>query len=257
MNLVETKGILLFSKDHKEKDKLVKIFTESAGKQMFYVKGAHRKNNPLAPALLSYTEATYMGTIKTEGLSFLNNAKDIHPFRTIQSDIFIAGYATYLLNLADSAIDDRVYDPHLYQFLHEALQLMDQENDAEIITNIFEIQILHRFGITPNWTHCAICGKADGRFDYSSKYSGILCEQHWGMDERRYHADSRAIHFIRLFSQISYEQIASIKLKPETKAAIRRVIDLLYDEYVGIHLKSKKFIDQMGQWQDVLKPKNQ
>ncbi len=43
MNLVETKGILLFSKDHKEKDKLVKIFTESAGKQMFYVEGAHRK----------------------------------------------------------------------------------------------------------------------------------------------------------------------------------------------------------------------
>ena len=79
---------------------------------------------------------------------------------------------------------------------------MDQENDAEIITNIFEIQILHRFGITPNWTHCAICGKTDGRFDYSSKYSGILCEQHWGIDERRYHADSRAIHFIRLFSQI-------------------------------------------------------
>ena len=64
MNLVETKGILLFTRDHKEKDKLVKIFTESAGKQMFYVKGAHRKNNPLTPALLSYTEATYIGNVR-------------------------------------------------------------------------------------------------------------------------------------------------------------------------------------------------
>ena len=60
-----------------------------------------------------------------------------------------------------------------------------------------------------------------------------------------------------MFTQISYEQIASIKLKPETKQAIRQVIDLLYDEYVGLHLKSKKFIDQMGQWQDILKPKDQ
>ena len=60
-----------------------------------------------------------------------------------------------------------------------------------------------------------------------------------------------------MFAQISYEQIASIKLKPETKQAIRQVIDLLYDEYVGLHLKSKKFIDQMGQWQDILKPKDQ
>ena len=66
------------------------------------------------------------------------------------------------------------------------------------------------------------------------------------MDERRYHADSRAIHFIRLFSQISYEQIASIKLKLETKAAIRRVIDLLYDEYVGIHLKVRSLSIRWG-----------
>ncbi|MCZ1300290.1 DNA repair protein RecO, partial [Enterococcus faecium] len=30
-------------------------------------------------------------------------------------------------------------------------------------------------------------------------------------------------------------------------------IDQLYDEYVGIHLKSKKFIDQMKSWAHVLK----
>lgn len=257
MNLAETKGILLFSRDHKEKDKLVKIFTESAGKQMFYVKGAHRKNNPLAPALISYTEAVYIGTIRGEGLSFLNNAKDIHPFRNIQADIFIAGYASYLLSLADVAIEDRVYDPHLYQFLHEALTLLDQGNDPEIITNIFEIQLLQRFGVSPNWHHCAVCGKTEGRFDYSSKYNGVLCEQHWSHDDRRYHADPKAIHFARLFAQISYDQIASIQLKAGTKQEIRIFLDALYDEYVGIHLKSKKFIDQMGAWQDVLKPKDQ
>ncbi len=45
------------------------------------------------------------------------------------------------------------------------------------------------------------------------------------------------------------------QIKARNESRDRRVIDLLYDEYVGIHLKSKKFIDQMGQWQDVLKPK--
>ncbi len=42
----ETKGIILFSRDYKEKDKLIKIFTESAGKVMFFAKGIHRANNP-------------------------------------------------------------------------------------------------------------------------------------------------------------------------------------------------------------------
>ncbi len=53
---------------------------------------------------------------------------------------------------------------------------------------------------------------------------------------------------VRMFSAISYDKISGIHLKEETKQAIRELIDQLYDEYVGIHLKSKKFIDQMKSW---------
>ena len=44
----ETKGIILFSRDYKEKDKLIKIFTESAGKVMFFCKGNSSCEQPLA-----------------------------------------------------------------------------------------------------------------------------------------------------------------------------------------------------------------
>ncbi|MEI5995521.1 DNA repair protein RecO [Candidatus Enterococcus mansonii] len=253
MTLGETKGIILFTKDYKEKDKLVKIFTESFGKLMFFVKGAHRKNNPISPAILPFTEATYIGDFREDGLSFLNGSKEISSFRVIQEDIFVNAYATYILNLVDVAIEDRTYDPNLYSFVQQALRLLNENKDAEIITNIFEIQLLSRFGITPEWRHCAVCEENQGKFDYSSKYSGVLCEQHWHLDEHRYHADPRAIHFIRLFSIISYDKVQEINLKPETKTTIRQTIDELYDEYVGIHLKSKKFIDQMKSWEDTLK----
>ncbi len=79
------------------------------------------------------------------------------------------------------------------------LQRMDQGDDAEIITNIFEVQILQRFGIAPIWTHCVVCGETKGKFDYSSKYGGVICERHWSMDDHRYHADPRAVYFVRMF----------------------------------------------------------
>lgn len=255
--LAESKGIILSSRNYKEKDKLVKIFTESAGKMMFYVKGIHRQNQPIAPALLPFTEAIYIGHFHNEGLSFVNSVKDVHSFRKIQEDIFLSGYGSYLLNLVDAAIEDRQYDPNLFQFTHQALQRMDQGDDPEIITNIFEIQLLQRFGISPVWTHCAVCGKTQGKFDYSSKYGGVLCENHWELDHYRYHADPRAVHFVRLFSAISYDRISGIDLKEETKQKIRQLIDLLYEEYVGIHLKSKKFIDQMKSWEHIMKPTNE
>ena len=206
-HIAESKGIVLFTKDYKEKDKLVKIFTESAGKLMFFVKGAHRKNNPLTPAIMPYTQAIYLGKFNQEGLSFLNAAKDIQPFLKIQQDIFPAAYATYLLALTDAAIEDRVYDPNLFTFLQQALNLLDEGKDFEIVTNIFEIQILQRFGGLFDWQHCALCGESHGKYVYSSKYHGILCEKHQYLDARHYPTDYKMIQLVRIFSQIRYEQI--------------------------------------------------
>lgn len=251
-NTHETKGIILFSKKHREKDRLVKIFTEKQGKMMFFARNVMKKNNPLTGAIQPFTEAVFVGKINEEGLSFLNAAKEVTSFRHIQADIFVNAYATYLLNLVDVAIEDHVYDPALYGFTRNVLTLMDEGHDPEILTNIFEIQLLQRFGVEFEWTACRVCGETQGKFDFSSAFLGVLCEKDFHRDERRYHASPRAIHFIRLFSQISLEQIHSISLSEEIKKEIRETIDMLYEEYVGIFLKSKKFIDDMSKWQNVL-----
>lgn len=249
----ESKGLVLFARNHREKDKLVKIFTEKYGKMMFFVRNANRRNNSLTPAIMPFTEAVYVGDFREEGLSFLNDCKEVSNFQQIQQDIFISAYGTYILNLVDVAIEDQVYDPSLYGFTRQALTYLNEGLDPEIITNIFELQLLTRFGFAFNWDKCGVCGETQGKFDFSSGYSGILCEKHWHLDNHRYHADPRAIHFMRLFAKISLEQINTIELKSDTKLAIRQTIDLLYEEFVGVHLKSKKFIDQMKEWENTLK----
>ena len=250
----ETKGMILFTKDHREKDKLVKIFTEKHGKIMFFVRGARGRNSSVAPAILPFTEATYIADINSDGLSFLKDYKELENFKLIQQDIFVSAYATYILNLVDVAIEDQTYDPALYGFTKQALMYLNKGLDAEIITNIFELQLLSRFGYDFEWKACSVCGETHGRFDFSSQYSGVLCERHWEMDRRRYHADPKAIHFMRLFASITLDQIESITLKEDTKLAIRQTVDLLYDEFTGVRLKSKKFIDEMKSWEGMLKP---
>ncbi|MGO3732913.1 MAG: DNA repair protein RecO [Vagococcus sp.] len=249
----EVEGIVLMVKNYREKDKLVKLFTDSGGKKMFFVKHANRKNNPLTAGIQPFTRAIYITDMKDEGLSFLNGTKDIYPYQHIQTDIFVSAYATYIINLVDAAIEDHVYDPALFGFLKQALELLNEGYDAEIICNIFEVQLLHRFGISIDWHHCAICGETTGKFDFSSANHGVLCERHWSKDERRSHFDPSAIHFIRLFSNVRYTQINDIRISDTRKHQIRYVIDQLYDEFVGIHLKSKKFIDDMKTWEDMLK----
>lgn len=250
----ETEGIVLFQRAHREKDKLVKIFTESYGKRMFFARRAALSNNAISSAIMPYTRATYYVSIQDEGLSFLNATKNVEHFREIQDDIFISAYATYILNLVDLAIEDGVYDPFLYQFTYHALNLLNEKKDPEIIRSIFEIQVMERFGVKPQLSQCVICGETKSKFDYSAQYNGVLCEKHWDKDIHRYHADPRAIFFIQKFSVISMEKLETLSLNSEIKIQIRRVIDQLYDEYIGIHPKSKKFIEDMVSWESMIQP---
>ena len=48
----------------------------------------------------------------------------------------------------------------------------------------------------------------------------VSFERHWSMDDHRYHADPRAVYFVRMFSAISYDKISGIHLKEETKQAL-------------------------------------
>ncbi|MGC3558364.1 DNA repair protein RecO, partial [Enterococcus faecalis] len=77
----------------------------------------------------------------------LNSSKEVQAFRNIHQVIFINAYGTYILNLVDAAIEDQHYDPNLFQFTLMALSALNEQKDPEIITNIFDIQLLERFGV--------------------------------------------------------------------------------------------------------------
>jgi len=253
-NLAESYGIVLSKRIYKERDYLVKIFLEDYGKMMFYVRGSKNPNFPLRNVIQPFTQAVFIVDIRKEGLSFIRDAKQLEPNKSLQLDIFKNAYATYICGLIDASFQDKVPSPPLFNQLSTGLLKIDQDYDSEVITNVFEIKLLHNFGVMPEFQQCVICGKTKGVFDYSSKFHGILCQEHFYEDERRLHAAPRAIYLIRQFSIVNLDQLGSISVKEETKAEIRYVIDTIYDELVGVRLKSKSFIEQMDKWKNLLSP---
>lgn len=256
-HLEEVQAFVLSVRKHRERDYLVKLFTDKYGQLMFFVRGTKNPNHKLKHAIQPFVHGTYIADIRKEGLCFLRDAKDISSFTNIQFDIFKNACATYICGLADASLEDRTPDPRLFEEILLGLELMNEGTDEEIILNLFEVRFLQYFGVMPEFRGCVICGKTEGIFDYSSKYHGLLCPEHFHEDERRLHAHPHAIHFIRLFSRIPLERIGQVNVKKETKQNIRYVIDVLYDELVGLKLKSKRFIDNMSSWENMLRKKEE
>lgn len=251
--LEEVEGLVLSVRKHRERDYLVKLFTDRYGKLMFFVRGTKNPNFKLRSAIQPFARASFIADIRSEGLSFIRDAKNVQSYTSVQTDIFKTAYATYIAQLTDAALEDRKADPQLFDQLLTGMDRLEEDFDPEIIMNIFEVRFLRYFGVMPELRGCVFCGLTEGPFDYSSRHHGLLCPKHFHEDERRLHASPKAIHFIRLFSVVSFDKINTISLKQDTKTEIQRVIDILYDELVGLNLKSKRFIKKMHQWENLLK----
>jgi len=252
MEVKESAGIVLYNRNYREDDKLVKIFTETAGKRMFFVK--HAGKSKLASVIQPLTYAEFIIKLNDSGLSYIEDYNAVQSYKEINKDLFKLSYASYVIALADAAISDNQPDPHLFVFLKKTLDLMEEGLDYEIVTNIFEIQILDRFGIHLNFHECAFCHRVGLPFDFSHQYSGVLCPNHLAEDERRNHLDPNVIYLLDQFQNIQFDDLKSISLKADMKQKLRLFIDELYDDYVGIHLKSKKFIDDLTTWGNIMKP---
>lgn len=247
-HVVDFHGILLFRRDYAERDFLIKFLTQEYGKKMFLVRGAKKKGFKMVADILPFTEGSYVGDIADEGLSYIRTARETHQFQEIGNDIFKNAYATYIMSLVDTAFIDGQPLPDWYQRVHRALQLIDDGQNAAIVTNIVEIQLMPAFGVAPQLQGCAICGRNDLPFDYSESYGGLLCQQHWSLDPRRLHLSQRTIYYLRQFSVIDLNRINQINVKPSTEKALRQLMDEIYASQIGVHPRSKRFLDQMQSW---------
>ncbi|WP_024782109.1 DNA repair protein RecO [Streptococcus mutans] len=251
MQTKETRGLVLYNRPFREDDKLVKIFTETSGKHMFFVR--HATNSKLSSVIQPLILANFILKINNHGLSYIKDYKGVSLFKEINADIYKLAYATYLVSLADAAISDAVYDAPLFAFLIKTLELMDEGLDYEILTNIFEIQILDRFGVQLNFHDCVFCHRVGLAFDFSHRYSGLLCPEHYEKDLYRSHLDPNVPYLLNQFQTLHFDSLKTISVKPDMKQKLRKFIDEVYEDYIGLRLKSKKFIDDLDHWGQVMK----
>ncbi|MCU9534189.1 DNA repair protein RecO [Streptococcus sp. CSL10205-OR2] len=251
METKETKGLVLYNKDFREDDKLVKIFTESDGKRMFFVKRARKSK--VTPVIQPLTMANFILKINETGLSYIEDYKEVEVFKQINTDIFKLAYASYIVALADSAISDATPDPALFAFLSKTLKLINKGLDYDILTNIFEIQLLDHFGVSLNFNECLFCHRKNLPFDFSHRFSGLICPEHYDKDSHRSHLNPNIPYLINQFQTVQFDELKTISVNESLKKELRLFIDALYDDYVGLKLKSKTFIDDLEKWGNIMK----
>lgn len=251
MMLQKCEGIVIRTHDYGESNKIINVYTREFGKLGMMARGAKKPNSRLSAVSQLFTYGYFL--VQTgNGLGTLQQGEMISSMRFIREDIFQTAYASYIVDLLDKSVEEKQRNPFLFELLYQTLNYINEDVDIDIITNIFEMKMLNTLGLYPILDQCAVCGNKNGKFAFSIRENGLICHRCFEKDPYLLPISQSSIRLLRLFYYIDIHRLGSISVKPETKKELRRTITMYYDEYSGLHLKSKKFLDQIDKFKEIL-----
>jgi DNA repair protein RecO (recombination protein O) len=240
----KAEGIVIRTIDYGESNKILTLFTREFGKVGVMARGAKKPKSRLASTTQLFTCGFFLFQKSTK-LGTLQQAEIVKPLKAIQSDIVKTAYAAYFVELLDKSTEERVSSPAIYEFLYYSLVYLDEGIDEQILKFIFEIKMLILLGIGPHVNGCKSCGSMEGKFAFSNKEGGLLCQRCSRIDPRAIHISEQTAKLLRVFYYIDMKRLGNVSVKQETKDELEQVISKYYDDYSGLHLKSKKFLNHL------------
>lgn len=240
--LYRAEGIVLKSMDYGEGSKIINIYTREFGKVALVAKGAKKTKSRfnIATQIFSYGEYIYY---QSKDLGTLNSVEIEHYFSDIYYDIQKQAYAAYIVELVDKLTEANVTNSFIFDQLLSSIEQINAGKDEEIIAKIFEMKLFIISGYKPELNVCTICGNNHNIAAFSVKHGGLICSNH--KEEKAIVLQNNTIKLLKLFTKVDLRNLGSINVKKSTKSQLNLVMDAFYEEYIGIPLKSKKFLKQL------------
>jgi DNA repair protein RecO (recombination protein O) len=249
--LQKCEGIVIRSTDYGETNKIITLYTREWGKLGVMVRGAKKPNSRLSSITQLFTHGYFLVQRGT-GLGSVQQGEMITSLRGIGEDIFLTAYASYIVELTDKCTEDKKPNPFQFELLFQTLNFMNEGYDPEVLVNIYEMKMLNVIGLYPILNQCSVCGSADGHFSFSIREGGFICHRCLSTDPYHFKISQATVKLLRLFYYFDLSRLGNISVKEETKAELKKVISAYYEEYSGLYLKTKKFLNSMENFRNLL-----
>lgn len=247
--MYKTDGIVLREMDYGETNKIVTLLTEELGKVSVIASGAKKPQSRLTAAAQPFVYAHWL-LFGGKGMLRASQADVIDSFRPIREDLHKTAYTAYIMELTDRFVEEKEPSQGLFLLLLYMLRHMSEGKDPAILSHIFEMKMLRVAGIEPDVSHCSHCRKEISQASrFSIRMAGPLCESCHGADPQGISIKPSVYQLLRLFQYVDVRRIGTISVQEEGKRQLALLFRQYFDEYTGVTLKSRHFIEQMNRYQ--------
>ena len=238
--VITLEGIIINTKNYGDTSKILDILTKEYGVIGVIAKGCKSIKSNLRSVTDKLTYASFTLYYKKDKLSILSEASVINNFSNIKKDIEKISYASFLIDLTNQ-VYKQCEDAELYDLLISGLIEINEKFNPLAITNIIELKYLNYLGVMPNLDGCTICG-SKRVITLSSEKGGYICSK-CRTDEPI--VSEKVIKLVKMYTLLDINKISKLDLEKDIISQVNNFIDMYYDKYTGLYLKSKEFLKKL------------
>ncbi len=238
----EVDGFVLSETLYGESSKIINVLTKEYGLIGIMCKGAKSLKNKNRTSTMRLSYSRFNIVYKENKLSTLVSADVINPLKLVKSDLLLVSFLSYLSELTSQVVHQSREFEEIYNVFLKIVFKLDEGLDPLVLTNILEIKYLKYLGVLFNLDECILCGSKTDIATFDPDKGGYICINCLTNEVL---VDKRIIKLLRTYFYVNVDSIKEIKIDDKIKTVINKYLDMYYDRYTGLYLKSKDFLKKM------------
>jgi DNA repair protein RecO (recombination protein O) len=242
----QTKAIVIKKTKLGEADRILTLCTSDRGKIQAVAKGVRRPKSKMAGHLELMT-CSQVNLARGRNLDIITGAQTIESFLPLKTDLALASYGLYVIELVNQFTTDQAEDGTIYSLLFETLKNLQETDNRELLLRNFELKLLEIAGFRPQLRSCVSCHHPLAQVInyFNAGVGGMLCPQCSPKYSFSLEVSVNALKVLRFIQNNEYSAVSRLKIS----SPLARELEVVTRHYLRYILerevKSAAWLDSL------------
>lgn len=167
-------GIVILSREYRDADRSVTLFTRERGKFSFVARGVRKLTSKNRSSTDLFIQGEYLLS-RGKAYYVLNQGKILESSFHVRKDLVRSSIAMTMASFLNEVLVENVAQPEVYELFRWSLHHLEESRDPMFLLRYFLIKSILFLGHKPVLDGCSRCGETEGEFSFQFADGTLIC----------------------------------------------------------------------------------
>lgn len=245
MKTYKLDAIILKSRDMREADKVITIYSIQRGKQRAVAHGAAKPTSRKRGAVQPFCYSSLM-LHRGREIDSVSQAELKEGFADLRYDLDRLTAAAYLAELTDNFVGEGEPNQELFALLLSTLYLL-AASDVEMALRVYEARLLNLAGFQPELMGCNHCGAPfkETKVWFAVERGALLCQACASQENKLAVFSRGTLEVLKSLYRFQVTKLQQLKVPEALKKELNQLLRAYLEYHLEKRLKTTEFLDRL------------